>query len=316
VPSLGRLLFFGTPAFAVPSLAALCAAGRSPLAVITQPARPAGRGRQTEEPPVARWALRHGLPVRQPEKVRGETFLREVALLEPDLAVVVAFGQIFPRALLDLPRQGCVNVHASLLPKFRGAAPVQAAIATGETATGVTTMLMDEGLDTGPILLQRTTSIAPEETGGALAARLAELGADLLVETLERLEVGDLQPRPQEAEGASYAPRLGRADGRVDWSLPAPAIAARLRAFDPWPGACAVLGGEEVKLLAARPLASGAAAYGEAGTILGLRGGLLAVRCGDGTVLGIELLQRPGRRPLPAAAFANGARLRGGERFG
>jgi methionyl-tRNA formyltransferase len=310
---LDRILFFGTPDFAVPTLAALVAAGRAPVGVVTQPARPAGRGRVPQEPPVASWARAHDLAVMQPERVRSPEFLAAAVDLAPDVAVVVAFGQIFPRALLDLPRHGCINLHASLLPRWRGAAPIQAAIAAGDARTGVTTMLMEEGLDTGPILLQEETESGPEETAGELSARLAEMGGGLMVRTLERLERGDLQPRPQPAAGVTYAPRLTRDSGRIDWSLEARAIADRLRAYTPWPGLTAELRGETVKVVAAEVVERNGDA--SPGTVLGLRGDQLAVACGGGTVLGLAELQRPGKRALRAADFVNGERLRAGEVF-
>lgn len=314
MPDAAPLLFFGTPELAVPTLAALVESGRVPLRVVTQPARPAGRGRQLQDPPVARWARERGLPVLQPEKVRDPAFLGELRPLGPAVAVVVAFGQIFPRSLLELPRHGCVNLHASLLPRYRGASPIQAAVAAGETRTGVTTMLMEEGLDTGPILLQEETEIGPAETAGELAGRLAEIGARLVVRTLEELEKGALAPRPQDPALATYAPRLTRESGRVDWSLGARELFNRLRAFTPWPGLTAELRGEPVKIVWAEPL-EGEAAGGEPGTFLGLRDGLLAVACGGGGALGVRELQRPGRKPLQAADFLNGERLRVGEKL-
>lgn len=311
---LDRVLFFGTPELAVPTLAALVAAGRAPLRVVTQPARPVGRGRTLQDPPVARWAREHGLEVVQPERVRHPDFLATAAALAPAVAVVVAFGQIFPRALLDIPPHGCINLHASLLPRWRGASPIQAALAAGETRTGVTTMRMEEGLDTGPILLQAETAIGPEETAGELAPRLAEIGARLVVETLERLERGDLVPRPQEDAAATYAPRLTRDSGKVDWTWSAREIADRLRAYTPWPGLTAVLRGEPVKLVRAGVL-QGEETSAAPGTFLGIRDGMLAVACGGGTVLGLRELQRPGRKPLRAIDFANGERLRRDEVF-
>ncbi|HEX5760813.1 MAG TPA: methionyl-tRNA formyltransferase, partial [Thermoanaerobaculia bacterium] len=281
-----------------------------------RPPRPAGRGQRLEEPPVARRARALGLPLLQPERVRAEPFLAALAALRPDAAVVVAFGQLFPRALLDLPAHGCINLHASLLPRWRGAAPIQAAIAAGDRVTGVTTMRMEEGLDTGPLLLREEVAIEADETAGELAARLARRGAELLVRTLDGLAAGTLVPRPQREEEATYAPRLTRASGRADWSLAAEALADRLRAFTPWPGLWATLRGAPVKLVAARAVAAAAAPREPfEGTVLGLAGGRLEVLCGGGTVLGVETLQRPGRRPLPAPAFANGERLRAGERF-
>ncbi len=311
----GRLLFFGTPAFAVPTLEALCAAGRAPLAVVTQPARPAGRGRRDRQPPVAEWALARGLELSQPERVRDPAFLERAAALAPEVAVVVAFGQIFPPALLRIPVHGCINLHASLLPRHRGAAPVQAALLAGDRRTGVTTMLMEEGLDTGPTLLQQGTPIAPRETAGELAERLAALGAGLMVRTLDALAAGRLEPRPQVESEATYAPRLRREDGAVDWSLEAERLFDRLRALTPWPGLHAVLRDRPVKLLWGRP-AGAAGRDAPPGTILGIQDERLLVACGGGSAFAVDRLQRPGRRALPAPEFANGERLRPGERFG
>ena len=308
-----RILFFGTPALAVPTLAALVEAGRPPIAVVSQPSRPVGRGLKLADPPVAAWARERGLEVIQPLKVRDPAFLEQAAELAPDVAVVVAFGQIFPAALLRLPKQGCVNLHASLLPRWRGAAPIQAAIAAGDPLTGVTTMLMEEGLDTGPMLLREETEIGPGETAGDLSLRLADMGGRLMVKTLEAMERGEVVPQPQDAALATYAPRLTRESGRVDWNRPAREIADRLRAFTPWPGLSAELRGEPVKLVRVDVLQEPADTV--PGTILGLRDGRLAVICGEGTVLGISELQRPGRKPLRAPDFANGERLRGGESF-
>ena len=310
-------VFFGTPAFAVPTLQALGRAGRAPALVVTPPARPAGRGQRVQESAVARWALEHGLPVERPERVREPAFLERLAALAPEVAVVVAFGQIFPRALLELPARGCINLHASLLPRYRGAAPIQAAIANGDSVTGNTTMQMEAGLDSGPILLQEELAIGPRETAGELGPRLAAAGGRLMVETLERLAQGGLVPRPQPHELATLAPRLTRDSGRADWRLTARELFDRLRAYTPWPGLAADLRGAPVKLVWAEPLpattgSAGAAAPGE---LLGLCDGRAAVACGGGTVLGLETLQRPGRKPVPAAAFVHGERLAPGERF-
>lgn len=326
VPALSRIVFFGTPEFAVPTLAALAAAGRAPVAAVAQPARPAGRGGQLAQPPVARRAHELGIPVLQPEKVRSPDFLAALRELAPDAAVVVAFGQIFPPELLALPPAGCINLHASLLPRHRGAAPIQAAIAQGDRTTGVTTMLMEAGLDSGPILLQEELAIGPRETAGELAPRLAELGARATVETLDRLARGEIVPRPQDASLATYAPRLSRASGLADWSLPAPALFDRLRAYTPWPGMASELRGERVKILWGEPLAAadapaaGGASDAAPGTLLGIagkgEGARLAVACGAATLFGIARLQLPGRPPRAAADFWNGLRLQPGERFG
>ncbi len=310
----GKLFFFGTPAFAIPTLEALERAGRAPARVVTQPARPVGRGRKLRQPPVAAWALERGIAIAQPRRVRAPSFLELVAGDAPEVAVVVAFGQIFPRSLLELPRLGCINLHASLLPAYRGAAPIQAALAAGEAETGVTTMLMEKGLDSGPILQQRTVAIGPAETAPELAERLARIGAELMVETLDLLEAGELEPRPQDDSRATLAPLLSKDDGRIDWTLDSTVIFNRLRAYTPWPGLSSSLRGEPVKIGWGRVIEAEAA--GAPGELLGLRDGRLAVACGGGTALGIEVLQRPGRKPLPAAEFANGERLRAGERFG
>jgi methionyl-tRNA formyltransferase len=316
MPVVDPVVFFGTPDFAVPTLAALVAAGRRPVLVVTQPARPTGRGQRMQDPPVARWAREHGLPVFQQERVREPAFLDSLRALAPGVAVVVAFGQIFPRDLLELPRHGCINLHASLLPRWRGAAPIQAAIAAGDARTGVTTMRMEQGLDTGPILLQEETEIGPDETAGELSHRLAGSGARLVVETLDRLEAGTLEVQLQDSGQATYAPRLTRDSGRVDWSRSARELADRLRAFTPWPGLTAELRSAPLKIVAARILQGQQQGASEpAGAFLGLCEGALAVACGDGSVLGLYEVQRPGRKALKAADFLNGERLRAGEMF-
>lgn len=309
-----RIVFFGTPEFALPTLDALEGAGWPPAWVVTQPDRPAGRGRQLQVSPVGRWAESRGIPTLKPLKVRAPEVLGQLAEIAPDVAVVVAFGQIFPQALLDLPRYGCINLHGSLLPKYRGAAPIQAAIAAGETVTGNTTMQMEAGLDSGPILLQEELAIGPSETSGELFPRLAAAGGGLMVRTLERLIRGDLVPRPQDAALATYAPRLTRESGQVDWSLAAAEIGCRLRAYTPWPGLASGLRGRPVKLVRGEALAGTTEAA--PGTVLGLREGRLAVACGLGTIFGIDLLQRPDKPARRAADFINGERLAPGERFG
>jgi methionyl-tRNA formyltransferase len=232
-----RLLFMGTPDFALPSLRALIARGDEIVGVVTQPDRPKGRGEALTSPPVKETAEIHGLQVHQPEKVRNPEFIRLVESLHPDLIVVVAFGQILPATLLRIPPRGPVNVHASLLPRYRGAAPVAWTILNGEKETGVTTMLMDEGMDTGPILLQRKTEILIGETAEGLAGRLSILGAELLLETLDRLEKGTIQPIPQDPLQATYAPLLKKKDGLIDWSHGAVEIERKVRAMNPWPAA-------------------------------------------------------------------------------
>jgi len=311
--AIAPLVFFGTPEFAVPTLASLVGAGHVPALVVSQPAKPVGRGRKEQDPPVSRWAREHGLPVAQPERVRDPAFLAGLREIAPAVAVVVAFGQIFPRDLLSLPVHGCINLHASLLPRWRGAAPIQAAIAAGDARTGAATMQMEAGLDTGPILLQEEMEIGPAETAGELSGRLASAGGALMVQTLEHLAAGTLVARPQDGSLATYAPRLTRESGRVDWMRDARSIGWLLRAYTPWPGLTAELRGEPVKLVEVEALQENGS---EApGTFLGIRDGALAVACGGGSVLAVRSLQRPGRKALRAVDFANGERLQRGERF-
>lgn len=312
---LDKIVFFGTPEFAVPTLAALVEAGLAPLRVVTQPARPAGRGQEPAEPPVAIWAREHGLEVLQPERVSDPEFLQAMKALAPGVAVVVAFGQIFPDELLAIPRRGCVNLHASLLPKYRGAAPIQAAIAEGEKKTGVTAMQMEAELDAGPILVQEETEIRPLETAGQLTARLAELGAGVMVETLLQLQAGKLKAKKQREEQATYASRLTKRDGKANWALAAGDLYNRLRALTPWPGLTAHLRGRQVKLVWGVPVDWEEVPVGSVGTYVGMRQGRLAILCGSNTLIGLERLQRPGKAAVSAADFANGERLRVGERF-
>ena len=313
-----RLVFLGTPAFAVPSLEKL-AAGRQVLAVVTQPDRPRGRGQREAASPVKEAALRLGIPVHQPERVRRPEAVELLRSLAPDVMVVVGYGQIIPQAVIDIAPLGIINVHSSLLPKYRGAAPVQWAIASGETRTGVTTMRIDAGLDTGDILLARETEIGPEETAIELSARLSTMGADLLVETLEGLEAARIVPRKQDSAQATYAPLLKKEDGRIDWNRPAESIHNRIRGMQPWPGACTAFRGQTLHIWRARPLPDGApsgpgsvtseprpSGSGCPGSLLCLRP--LTVNCGAGA-LELREVQLEGRRRMSAADFANGHRL-------
>ncbi len=311
-----RLVFFGTPEFAVPTLAALVEAGSPPLLVVSRPAKPVGRGHELRDPPVARWARAHGLAVAQPVKARDDDFLNELDRLRPEFAVVVAYGQIFGRRLLNIPERGCINLHASLLPRHRGAAPIQAALAAGDETTGVTSMLMAEGLDTGPILLQREVAIGGDETAGELAARLAFAGAELMVETLAAFAYGEIVPRAQDESLATYAPRIAKEVARVDWMLPAPVLRNLYRAHTPWPGMEARWRNEPVKLLRVGVGHAGDSGHADLpGTVLAVDRQRVTVACGGGTALDIFDLQRSGRRPLSAADFANGERLLVGARF-
>lgn len=310
------IVFFGTPEFALPALEALVGAGRAPALVVSHPARPAGRGRALREPPVAVRARELGLSLAQPPSARDPDVIARLRALAPKWAVVVAYGEILGRQLLELPRRGCLNVHASLLPRWRGASPIQAAIAAGDERTGVTIMEIEEGLDSGPIALQREVTIGPDERAPELAARLARLGGEALVEALAGLESGRRTPSPQDAAAATYAPRLSRADGRVDWRLPAQQLYDRWRAFQPWPGLHAELAAEPIKLVRVRPGAGVGEVHAEPGTIVAVDEKGIHVACGSGSALLLEELQRPGRRAVGAAEFAHGARIGAGQRFG
>jgi methionyl-tRNA formyltransferase len=309
-----RIVFMGTPEIAVPALERLAAAGHTIAGLFAQPDRPAGRGRALAAPPTRRAAERLGVPVFQPLKVRTEETRDLLASLAPEAVVVFAYGRILPPALLAVPPRGCINVHTSLLPAYRGAAPIQWAIARGETVTGVTTMLMDEGLDTGPMLLRRSTPIGPEETAVELAGRLAALGADLAVETLGRLD--DIVPVPQDDAAATFAPVLTRDDGLIDWSLAAKEIVDRCRGFQPWPGTWTTLGGARLHLWRAAVATERADGSGDPGTVLEAGGDRLVVACGEGTRLLARELQLEGRRRMPARDFVNGLRLAAGAHFG
>jgi methionyl-tRNA formyltransferase len=317
-----RIVFCGTPQFAVPTLKHLLAQTEIEIVgVITQPDRPSGRGQEVSFSPVKKAALAANLALYQPEKIRApetETLLQKLA---PDCVVIIAYGQIIPARLLPLPKLGWINLHASLLPKYRGAAPINWAIVNGETRTGVTTMRIDAGMDTGEMLLQREIEIGPKETAPELATRLSEFGAPLMVETLRGLATGSISAEAQNHEEASYAPMLKKEDGRIDWNRPAIDIYNRMRGFAPWPGAyttfrgqtCHVWG-EPVSNEGDVGLASGAGG-GVPGTLIGEKNKLF-IRCGDATVLCLRLVQVEGRKPVQATDFANGARLKSGERFG
>ncbi|MGE5194558.1 MAG: methionyl-tRNA formyltransferase [Deltaproteobacteria bacterium] len=307
-----RVVFLGTPGFAVPTLERLIEAGHEVSAVYTQPDRPKGRGGEIAASAVKIAALRHGLPVYQPERIRRPEIVNALAALTPDAMVVVGYGQIIPQNIIDIPPLGIINVHASLLPKYRGAAPVQWAISRGETVTGVTTMRIDAGLDTGDILLQRETAIGPEETAEELGRRLSSMGAELLEETLRDLEAGSVVPRKQDPSLATLAPILRKEDGRIDWNLPAADIYNRVRGFVPWPGVWSVFRGQ---LLHVWRATTGDAAVSEApGTLKPARRRLL-VACGQGTSLEVIELQLEGRKRVTSEAFVNGQRLAENERL-
>lgn len=302
-----RIIFMGTPAFACPTLQALLQRGENVVAVFTQPDRPKGRGQKLQSPPVKELALHHGIPVHQPLKVRHPEVIEQIRELRPDLIVVVAFGQILPKALLDIPPYGCVNVHASLLPRYRGAAPLNWCIVNGETETGVTTMLMDVGLDTGPMLLKRATPIHPDEDIASLHDRMARLGAELLAETVDGLKAGTVVPEPQDDRQSCYAPLLKKEDGLIDWSRTARSVHNLVRGFALWPGAVTTCDGEVLKVFRT----SVASGQGLPGSVLAAGKEGIEVACGEGSLL-IHELQAAGSRRMDAASFLAGHSLRAG----
>jgi len=309
-----RILFCGTPQFAVPTLKHLLAQpGFEILAVITQPDRPRNRGRQISSSPVKEVALVAELPVHQPEKIRAPEIQELLQSYSPDFIVIIAYGQIIPARLLPIPKHGWINLHASLLPKYRGAAPINWAIVNGETRTGLTTMRIDAGMDTGDILLQREFEIDAKETAPELSARLSEVGAPLMAETLRGLAAGKITPRPQDHSQATLAPMLKRDDGRIDWTRTAQEIYNRMRGFVPWPGAYTSFRGQTCHLRS-EPV-SNEKRDTPPGTLL-LEDGDLFVVSGGATVLRLLAVKLEGRKFVSALEFANGARLKSGERFG
>lgn len=307
-----RVTFCGTPRFAVPSLERLAEAGFEIPLVVTQPDKPRGRGLELEPTPVKAAALARGLRVIQPEKIKhNEEFRSELERIAPEAIIVVGYGRIIPQWMIDLPRHGNINLHASLLPKYRGAAPIQWAIANGETVSGNTTMRIDAGLDTGDILLQEEMPIRPDDTALTYAPRLAEAGAHLLVKTLRGLEAGTITARPQEHPKASLAPILTKEDGRIDWLRTAVDIENRLRGFQPWPGAYTTFRGRTLSIHAASA-ETGNLPLGQ----LVFRDGKLLAGCGAGTLLNIQELQPEGKKRMTARDFANGMRLTAAEPLG
>ncbi len=299
-----RLIFAGTPEFAVPSLDSVLGSGHELLAVYTQPDRPAGRGRRLAASPVKQRALAAGIEVRQPESLRDADVRSALAALRPDLMIVIAYGLILPRKVLTIPAHGCWNVHASLLPRWRGAAPIQRAILAGDRETGVCLMQMEAGLDTGPVLLRATTSIADDDTGAGLHDRLARLGADLLADGLTRLRHGRLpEPQKQPDIGVTYAHKLDKDEARLDWSASATDLERKVRAFDPWPGAEAELAGEIVRIWRAdiRPPHMGS----RPGQVLAAGRHGIDIACAEGVLRVLEL-QRPGGRRIAVGDYLNG----------
>lgn len=295
-----RLVFAGTPDFAAEHLQALLGGAHQVVAVYTQPDRPAGRGQKLMPSPVKQLAQAHGIPVYQPQTLRNPEAQAELAALAPDLMVVVAYGLILPQAVLDIPRLGCINSHASLLPRWRGAAPIQRAIEAGDSVSGVTVMRMEAGLDTGPMLLKVTTPISAEDTGGSLHDRLAQLGPVAVLEAIEGLAAGTLEGEVQNDADATYAHKLNKDEARIDWTRPAIALERQIRAFNPWPISHSLLNGEGLKVLSART-AAGAGAPGE---IIAADKGGLTVACGEGA-LSLSRLQLPGGKPLAFSDLYN-----------
>jgi methionyl-tRNA formyltransferase len=308
-----ELIFLGTPSFAVPTLERIAASGHRLLAVYTQPDRPKGRGGKLSASPVKETALRLGLPVYQPERIRRPEIVEQLKQMHPDAMIVVGYGQIIPQTIIDIPPQGIINVHASLLPKYRGAAPIQWAIANGEARTGVTTMRIDAGLDTGDMLLRWETAIGPEESALELSNRMAQAGADLLMETLEKIEDGSLRPQPQDHSQATLAPILKKEDGVIDWNWPATKIFNRTRGFLPWPGAYSYFREQMFHIWKARVASD--ASSGTPGRLIPQKKRLL-VACGEATTLEPLEVQIEGRKRMPAEAFLNGHQLDDNETLG
>jgi methionyl-tRNA formyltransferase len=309
-----RIIFMGTAELSCASLEKLAQASQFQIAaVVSQPDKPKGRDLKLQPTPVKVLAQKFNLPVLQPPKARDENFISQLRELKPDLIAVVAYGHILPQTILDLPAFGCLNVHTSLLPKYRGAAPIQWAIANGETETGVTIMKMDAGMDTGPILAQKRTPILPQDDSSTLHNRLAQLGAELLFETIPGYVDGKILPKPQSAD-ASYAPKIKKEDGQIDWSRPAQSILDRLRAFTPWPGAFTFLKTEAKPCLLKVWRAEVAEKSGEAGEILSADESGIAIACGKNALRILEL-QREGGRRMSAREFLAGHELKPGEKI-
>jgi methionyl-tRNA formyltransferase len=300
-----RIIFAGSPEFAVPALERLAASPHQVVAVLTQPDRPAGRGRHLQASPVKQCALGRGIEVLQPESLKRDAAARDlIRERSPDLMVVVAYGLILPPEVLGIPRLGCINIHASLLPRWRGAAPIQAAVLAGDTETGVAIMQLDEGLDTGPVVASQATNIGPAETAGELHDRLACLGADLLMQTLGPILDGRAVPTAQPAAGATYAPKIAKADALIDWAAPAVALDRRIRAYNPWPVAETRLDGQQLRCWLAQPQ-SGARSGPPPGTVVAAGPDGIDVQTGTG-LLRLLTVQLAGRQRLAAGVFAHG----------
>lgn len=308
-----RVVFMGTPDFSVPTLEKIIEAGHEVIGVVTQPDKAKGRGKKVLFPPVKETALAHDLPVYQPRRARDPEFIEEMKTLNPDVMVVVAFGQILPKAILDIPKYGCINVHASLLPKYRGAAPIQWAVIRGEKVSGVTTMQMDVGLDTGDMLLKKEVLLDEEETGGSLHDKLSTLGGNLLIETLEKIEAGDIHPEKQDdSQAGEYARMLDKNLGRIDFSMPAVEIERLIRGLNPWPSAFTSYNGKTMKLWKAKADNCG---QGVPGQVIHVDKNSFTVQTGQGTLQILEL-QMEGKKRMDAGAFLRGCPLETGTILG
>jgi len=302
-----RVIFMGTPEFAVPSLEKLVQEQCAVVAVYTQPDKPGGRGRTSIMSPVKVAALNMGLPVVQPDSFKEKVTVRQLAGFQPDVIVVAAFGQILPQPVLDTPRYGCLNIHPSLLPRYRGASPVAAAILAGDDVTGVTIMLMDRGLDTGPIIAQEKMAISPQDTTGLLSDKISRLAAQMLPGVLQRWTEGEITPQPQNETEATYAATIKKEDGEIDWQLPAVEIWRRVRAFQPWPGAYTSWGGRRLEITEAVAVPRDGGHKVGAGVAMNWEGAAFGVGTGEG-ILGVIKVQLQGKRAMPAADFLRGQR--------
>ena len=308
-----KIVFMGTPDFSVPTLESLIASRHEVAAVVTQPDKPKGRGKEIHMTPVKETALRHGIPVYQPARARKASFVEEMRALEPDVMVVIAFGQILSRELLDVPRYGCVNIHASLLPKYRGAAPIQWAVINGDRETGITTMMMDTEMDTGDMLEKKVIALDERETGGSLFDRLSLLGGELILSTLDKLEAGTLVPEKQDHEKATYVKKISKSMGDIDWTMDAAAIERLIRGLNPWPSAYTRLNGRMLKIWQAQVL-EGCQEGAVPGQILEAAGSTLTVQTGNG-ILKIEELQLEGKKRMDTAAVLRGFPVEAGARM-
>lgn len=311
-----RIIFMGTPDFSVPTLESLIASRHEVIAVVTQPDKPKGRGKEVQMTPVKETALQHGIPVYQPVRAREASFVEEMRSLAPDVMVVIAFGQILSKELLEVPRLGCVNIHASLLPKYRGAAPIQWAVINGDQETGITTMMMDVGMDTGDMLEKLVVPLDEKETGGSLFDRLSLLGGDLILSTLDKLEDGTLVRIPQNHEEATHVKKIEKSMGDIDWSMDAAAIERLIRGLNPWPSAYTRWNGKMLKIWEADVVSGGGsqAALSSAGKVLEASGDSLKVQTGNG-VLNIRSLQLEGKKRMDTASFLRGYPVETGYRF-